>query len=119
MDQAELYLNNTSNTPKAWALAVDIANIVKQNPEYDDGEFAEGMIDVVGKLLTKPWNYARPYLTGSKGSASFRQFILNHINELSDPEDLKVIKKNVSRNCEPTKYPICQQLLTKIENSMP
>ncbi|WP_058509970.1 hypothetical protein [Legionella steelei] len=119
MDQAEIYLNNTQNTPKAWALAVEISNIIKKHPEYDDGEFAEGMIDVVSRLLTKPWNYAGPYITGNKSTGALQQFILDHINELTDPKDLKTMKNNVSKNCDQAKYPICKKLLTKIQKSMP
>lgn len=117
MDQATIYLNR-ENTPKAWELTVEIANIIKEHPEYDDGEFAEGMIDIVSRLLTKSWNYASPYMTGDKGSTLFRQFILNHINELSDPKDLKAIKSNVSKNCHQDKYAICKQLIAKVQKSM-
>lgn len=118
MDQAAIDLNRSSNTPKAWELTVEIANIIKEHPDYDDGEFAEGMIDIVSRLLTKPWKYASPYITGDKSTPLFRKFILEHINELSDPKDLKAIKRNVSNNCEQTKYPICKQLLEKIQKSM-
>ncbi|WP_058533150.1 hypothetical protein [Legionella saoudiensis] len=117
MDQATIYLNK-ENTPMAWELTVEIANIIKKHPEYDDGEFAEGMIDIVSRLLTKPWSYASPYMTGDVSSALFRQFILNHINELSDPKDLQAIKTNVSQNCNQVKYPICKQLLIKVQESM-
>ncbi|KTC79941.1 hypothetical protein [Legionella cherrii] len=119
MDEAEIYLNKTQNTPKAWKLAVEISKLIKEHPEYDDGEFAEGMIDVVSKLLTKPWNYASPYLTGNKSTAAFRQFVIDHINELTDPEDLKAIKKNILKNCDQTKHLICQQIIAKIQSSMP
>ncbi|MGL5741109.1 MAG: hypothetical protein ACRCXC_00430 [Legionella sp.] len=53
MDQAEIDLSNPKNTPNAWELTVEIARIVKEHPESDDGEFAEGIIDVVARLLTK------------------------------------------------------------------
>ncbi|MGL5741110.1 MAG: hypothetical protein ACRCXC_00435 [Legionella sp.] len=45
----------------------------------------------------------------------FRQFFVDHVNELTDPKDLKVIMKNVLKNCDRNKYPICQQLITKIK----
>ena len=76
------------------------------------------MIYLVSNLLSKPWKYTEPYITGSKSSASFRAFIIHHINELSDPNDLKVMKKNIAKNCKRTKHPICQQLINQIDKSL-
>ena len=118
MDKAAIYLNKGQNTPKAWELAVEISTIIKAHPEYDDGEYAEGMIDLVTHLLTKPWKYTRPYLTGEKTTPAFQDFVINHVNELSDPNELKVIKKNVTKNCNLTKYPVCQKLITRINESL-
>lgn len=114
MDQASTYLEKSRDIPKAWQLMVDISNIVKNHPEYDDGEYAEGMIDLTANLLTKPWKYAAPYLIGSKSTASFQDFIVNHINELSPSNDLKVIKKNISANCNQIKYRFCKKIIIKI-----
>jgi hypothetical protein len=113
LDQAVNYLKDTKDTPKVWELTVEISNIIKEHPEYDDGEIAEGIADIVSNLLTKPWKYASPYLIGNKSTASFRHFIVNHIDEFS-PTDSKMIKKNISENCNQTRYPICKKIIAKI-----
>lgn len=118
IDKAENYLQNIKTLPNAWSLTMEIADFIKQHPEYDDGEYAEGMNDLVTRLLMKPWKYASPYLTGKESTSLFRQFIIDHINELSSIQDLKIIKKNVIKNCNSTQFIFCKKLIEKINQSM-
>lgn len=114
LDQAENDLNADSNITNAWKPLIEVSEIINQHPEYDDGEYAEGINDVVTRILTKPWKYIRPYLTEEKGTALFRDFLVNHINDLSSQSDLHNIKKNISKNCNITKYQACKKLLDNI-----
>lgn len=113
--QAASYVNKKEDITKAWEKMVEIAYIIQQHPEYDDGEYAEGIIDLTSTILTKPWKYTKPYLIGSKSTTLFQNFILNHINDLSTESDLKVIKKIILKNCDQYQYPICKKLLIKVE----
>ena len=117
MDQAEHALDK-QETRKAWEKTLEIAAMIKQYPDYDDGEYAEGINDIVTRLLMKPWNDASPYLIGTKSTPAFRDFVVDHINELSSPHDLKIIKKNINQHCDPTKYAICEQLIIHINKSI-
>jgi hypothetical protein len=118
MDKAAGYLNKAQDTPKAWEIAVEISTIINHHPDYDDGEYAEGMNDLVTHLLMKPWKYAKPYLIGKKSTLLFQHFIIDHINELSTPHDLKIIKRNISSHCDQSTYPVCQKLIAQIDKSM-
>lgn len=117
LDKAAIYLKSTQNMPKVWELISEIATIVKAHPEYDDGEYAEGMNEIVTELLMKPWKYNSAYLIGNKHTSLIQNFVIDHINELSTPDDLKVIKNNLAKNCDQTTYSFCKKLMKKVENS--
>ncbi len=116
MDAAVTYLNDKQNIPKAWELTVEVSDIIKKNPQYDDGEYAESMISLVAGLLETPWKDASPYLIGAKATPEFREFLLGHINDLTPGADLKKMKQNISKNCSVAKYKFCKQLLAKINS---
>ncbi|MHB1946966.1 MAG: hypothetical protein ACYCQI_02485 [Gammaproteobacteria bacterium] len=116
MDQAVANLKKDKNIPKAWNLIIEVSNIIKKHPEYDDGEYAEGINNVVTEILTKPWKSISPYLTGKKGSPYFRDFLIDHINELSSLSDLRVIKENIAKNCDFAKYSTCKKIITKVNS---
>lgn len=115
LDKAATNLMENKNTSQSWQLMVDVSQMLKVHPEYNDGEIAEGIADVLTTLLMKPWKYANPYFTG-KNSMEFNHFVLDHINDLYTVEDLKTIKKNITNGCNQEKFTICKQLITKIND---
>lgn len=116
MNQAVTALQKDKNIPKAWKLIIEVSSIIKKHPEYDDGEYAEGINNVVTEILMKPWKSISPYLTGKKGTPYFHHFLVEHLNELSSVTDLRVIKENIAKNCDLAKYSTCKKIITKIDN---
>lgn len=113
LDKAALNLIEHKDIPQSWQLLVEVSQMLKMNPEYNDGEILEGVADVLTKLLMEPWSYANPYFTG-KNSMEFNHFVLDHINEIYTVENLKIAKKNITNGCNQEKFTICKQLITKI-----
>jgi len=116
MDAAVTYLHNKQNIPKAWELMVEVSDIIKKNPQYDDGEYAESMISLIAELLEMPWKDASPYLVGAKSTSGFQAFVLNHINDLTPGANLKKMKHNITKNCSVNKYKFCKKLIKKINS---
>lgn len=114
LDQTAMYLQTDKDTSKAWESLIIVSQIIKQHPDYDDGEYAEGIIDMVTSILTKPWQDISPYLTGKKGTPFFHDFLINHVNELSTSSDLNKIKSNILKHCDLKKFPTCRKLIQKI-----
>ncbi|CDZ77325.1 hypothetical protein BN59_01608 [Legionella massiliensis] len=117
LDKAATNLMENKDIPQSWQLMVEVSQMLKVHPEYNDGEIAEGIADVLTTLLTKPWKYANPYFTG-KNSMEFNHFVLDHINEIYTVEDLKTVKKNIMNGCNQEQFTICKQLITKINDAI-
>lgn len=116
LDQISPYINKDTGT--AWQKTVEVSEFIAKHPEYDDGEYAESMSDIVVSLLAKPWKYASPYLIGDKATPTFQNFVLAHVNELSVAKDLLQDRHNVETNCDLKKYPYCVKLIHKINSSI-
>lgn len=117
LDKAATNLMENKNIPQSWQLLVEVSQMLKAHPEYNDGEVLEGIADVLTSLLMKPWTYANPYFTG-KNSMKFNHFVLDHINEIYTVENLKTAKKNITNGCNQEKFTICKQLITKINDEI-
>ena len=117
LDKAATNLMENKDIPQSWQLIVEVSQMLKVHPEYNDGEVAEGIADVLTTLLMKPWKYANPYLT-RKNSMEFDHFVLDHINEIYTVQALKTAKKNITNGCNQEKFTICKQLITKINDEI-
>ncbi len=118
LNQISSYLNKDKNLDLAWQKTVEVSNFIAKHPDYDDGEYAESMSDIIVTLLSKPWKYASPYLIGDKATPVFQNFVLVHVNELSVAKDLLQDRNNVEQNCDLKKYPYCVKLVHKINSSI-
>lgn len=117
LDKAATNLMENKDIPQSWQLMVEVSQMLKVHPEYNDGEIAEGIADVLTTLLMKPWKYANPYFTG-KNSIEFNNFVLDHINEIYTVENLKTVKKNITKGCNQEKFTICKELIKKINETI-
>lgn len=117
LDKAASNLMENKNIPQSWQLMVEVSQMLKEHPEYNDGAVLEGIADVLTSLLMKPWKYANPYFTGKK-SMKFNHFVLEHINEIYSIEHLKTAKKNITTGCNQEKFIICKQLIKKINDEI-
>lgn len=117
LDKAATNLMENKDIPQSWQLLVEVSQMLKVHPEYNDGAIAEGIADVLTTLLMKPWKYANPYFTG-KNSTEFNHFVLDHINEIYTVENLKTVKKNITNGCNQEKFAICKQLIKKINDEI-
>lgn len=120
LNQITPYLtqDKDKDTDLAWQKTVVVADFIAKHPEYDDGEYAESMSDLVVNLLAKPWKYASPYLVGNKATQVMQNFVLTHVNELSVAKDLLQDRNNVEKNCDLKQYPYCVKLIHKINSSI-
>lgn len=117
LDKAATNLMDNKDIPQSWQLLVEVSQMLKVHPEYNDGEILEGIADVLTTLLMKPWKYANPYFTG-KNSGEFNLFVLDHINEIYTVENLKTAKMNITNGCNQEKFTICKQLISKINDEI-
>lgn len=80
LDKAATSLMENKDIPQSWQLMVEVSQMLKVHPEYNDGEVAEGIADVLTTLLMKPWKYANPYFTGKKARKSIILFLITSMN---------------------------------------
>jgi hypothetical protein len=80
----------------------------------DDGAIAEGYSDKIANLLVDQWGSINDLSGLSDKDPGFRQFVLNHVNELMTPDQAKSISRLATDSCPIKSKPLCAKLIKKV-----
>ena len=76
----------------------------------DDGAIAEGYSDTVGRLLDTDWAHLDLLYRLTVADASFKRFVLRHIDPTIPANTLKRIRANATTRCPKKANPICESI---------
>src|SRR5712671_3698967 len=83
--------------------------------ECDDGSLAEGYSEAVARNLVDRWQ-ALPQLAAlAKKDVSFQRFVLKHINQTLNGDDLKRIRVNAESRCPTGLRRLCSDVKKQAE----
>jgi hypothetical protein len=77
--------------------------------QCDDGGPAEGVSEAVARNLVDRWE-TLPRLSELAKDASFRHFVLKHLDETLNADDLKKISANATKRCPASLVALCREL---------
>jgi hypothetical protein len=96
---------------KTWA---DIFRSFERYSHCDDGAIAEGYSDKIVHLLAKDWKSFPELNRLTKKDPVFRSFIIRHIDETADTDDLRSAQQNARRQCPVESKTLCRAIERQI-----
>jgi hypothetical protein len=93
-----------------------VARASRQFSSCDDGGVAEGFSDAVARLLAHQWAQVPTLVSLIHSQPELEPFVLAHLNESDDFDDLKTIRTLASHRCPPTATNFCAKLVHRIES---
>jgi hypothetical protein len=84
----------------------------------DDGAPAESFSDNVVRLLAHNWKQIADLQKIASSDASFRRFVLKHIDATTDPDDLKALLSNSREHCPAGAKQLCQSLGAQAQSAL-
>ena len=79
----------------------------------DDGMYGEGYSDVVVHAFAKHWSYLPQLASLVARDPGFEAFVLRHIDETTDPQELKKMRQNGTSRCPPDMEDLCKKIATR------
>jgi hypothetical protein len=93
-----------------------LAQARKQFERCDDGGVAEGLSDAVARLLARHWETLPKLVSLIHAEPGLEPFVLAHLNESDDFDDLKTIRTLASSQCPTSAAKLCAKLVHRISS---
>jgi len=93
-----------------------VARAREQFAHCDDGAVAEGFSDAVARLLARHWAQIPTLVSLIHSQPALEPFVLAHLNESDDFDDLKAIRTLASHQCPATATSLCAKLVHRIDS---
>jgi len=91
-----------------------VYNWYRKYRQCDDGGPAEGVSEAVARNLVDRWD-TLPRLAELARNATFRHFVLKHLDETLNADDLKKISTNAAKRCPAGLDSLCRELKKKTD----
>jgi len=78
--------------------------------QCDDGAIGEGYSESVARILVDQWETLPQLAQLAKKNPGFRHFILKHVDETLDVNDVKEISANTKTRCPNALHVLCEDL---------
>jgi len=88
----------------------NVHNAFKQFSMCDQGGVAEGYSNAIAKILVNQWSSLSSLYEATKVEPGYEGFILRHINESIDENDLEAIYQSATNRCPPNNTTLCEKL---------
>ena len=82
----------------------------KRYRQCDDGGPAEGVSEAVARNLVDRWETLPQLAELARDDAGFRRFVLKHVDETLNGDDLKKISANAVNRCPANLHSLCREL---------
>jgi hypothetical protein len=86
----------------------------KYAPKYDNGFYAEGIADFVGKKFVANWQSLSELISLSAASPGLFEFAVAHLGEITGCDSGKVIVENSINNCPVGFDGYCKKIRNKL-----
>jgi hypothetical protein len=87
----------------------------KRYKHCDDGAIAEGYSEAVARILVAHWNTLSRLADITRKHTDFRRFVLKHIDETLNLEDVKNIRANAVKRCPSGLRDLCRDIRKQAE----
>jgi len=87
----------------------------KRYKHCDDGAIAEGYSEAVARILVDHWNTLSRLADIARKDTDFRRFVLRHIDETLNLEDVKNIRANAEKRCPSGLRDLCRDIRKQAE----
>ena len=92
---------------KTWT---DLHAAFKKFHFCDDGGIAEGWDDFVARMLARRWNKLSELHKLSAVDTRFRAFVIRHISNTADGDDLDLARVNAREHCPKSAQRLCADI---------
>lgn len=99
------------DTLQTWS---DVYRSFKKYAHCDDASIGEGYSDKVMRLLVHHWNELPGLAPLAVANASFRKFVIRHIDELASSEELRGVQQNAQSHCPSNSKRLCSDIDKRI-----
>ena len=86
--------------------------------QCDDGSMAEGVSEAVVRNFIDRWGMLPELSQLAAKSTGFRSFVLKHIDETLNLDDVKKIQANASMRCPPKLHSLCESIKKQADNKL-
>ena len=93
----------------------DLYGSYKRYKHCDDGAIAEGYSESVARILVDHWNTLSRLADITRKDTDFRRFVLKHIDETVNLEDIKNIRANAEKRCPSGLRDLCRDIRKQAE----
>ena len=94
------------DTLKSWDRLYDWYKLYRR---CDEGGRAEGVSEAVARNLVERWG-TLPRLAELAGHPDFKRFVLRHLDETLNSDDLRKISTNAAKRCPTNLTSLCREL---------
>jgi hypothetical protein len=101
-----------ASTLRSWD---DLYGSYKLYNHCDDGAIAEGYSEAVARILVDHWNTLSRLAEIARKDTDFRRFVLKHIDETLNLEDVKSIRANAEKRCPSGLRDLCRDVRKQAE----
>ncbi len=84
----------------------------------DDGAIAEGYSESVARILVDHWKTLPELDLLTKADASFRHFVLRHLDATLNTDDVAVVRRRARRECPSGLDSLCKDLAIKADGAL-
>jgi hypothetical protein len=84
----------------------------------DDGAIAEGYSESVARILADHWNTLPRFVELAAKNATFRAFVLRHLDATLNTDDLEKIEKSASARCPANLGKTCSDLAKQADQAL-
>lgn len=96
---------------KSWS---EVYVWFKRYRNCDDGAIAEGFTESITILLARQWSVLPQLAARADKDTQFRAFVLKHIDESADADNLRLIEENAKRKCPPKYTRLCGAFIKRL-----
>jgi hypothetical protein len=93
----------------------DLYGSYKRYTHCDDGAIAEGYSEAVARIIVDHWNTLSRLADITRKDTDFRRFVLKHIDETLNLEDVKNIRANAEKRCPSALRDLCRDIRKQSE----
>ena len=94
----------------------ELAAYQKKFGSCDEAAIAEGIDDVVVRLLTTRWQDINVASKLALADPAFKEFIVRHISDLASVDELEAVKANASGKCPAESEALCVTIVRRVES---
>jgi hypothetical protein len=96
----------------------ELDRVFKEFGQCDDGAIGEAYSETTAQLFTKDWKQFRTLEQLTAADSSFQEFVLRHIDETLDDDEVKSIDQNARLHCPSGGQRLCKMIEERAKTTL-